>query len=393
LVAALAAACGHAQPGTPSGTGAGAGTGSSAKTVREEIEGSGADEGGEKKPDPDELRIAAIERAMNALAPVANQCWAAAAAGDFHVAGDVKMMITFDDAGRASAQAEEDTAKSPVLVDCLTRVLDAYTWPKDVMASQAIEMPFSFTAPHGQNTIDRRLVPKAGQAGAQVQVLLDEKNSGNAAASMFEVDLDPGASLPMARGARDEAWVFLDPATIAGPDGKKLAVAALDAVYLPKGSVRAVAAPDGAAARVVVVAVPGGAEGAARAGALPDASDHGKGRGPELHPKTKAKRYPLPGGAATILVEGAPHAASTEILELDAGQKIPTHEHEHETELLYVLGGSGTMTVDGVDMPVGPTTVVQIPPATPHSFVAAEAVTAIQLYAPPGPEQRFKKMK
>ena len=42
---------------------------------------------------------------------------------------------------------------------------------------------------------------------------------------------------------------------------------------------------------------------------------------------------------------------------------------------------------------VGPTTVVQIPASVPHSFAAADAVTALQLYTPPGPEQRFKKMK
>jgi quercetin dioxygenase-like cupin family protein len=379
--------------------------------VREEIEGEPA-QGGAKKPDPEELRIAAIERAMNALAPVANQCWAAAAAGDYHVAGNVKMLITFDGAGHATAKPEEDTAKSAILTDCLARVLTSYTWPADVMASQAIEMPFAFTAPHGQNTIDRRLVPKVGVAGGQLQVLLDQKNSGNPAALMYEVDLDPGATLPLAWIQRDEVWIFLDPARLVGPRGKPTDVAAQDVAYLEKGTYVGVSAPDGAAARVVVVAVPGGEVARdtlpnttlvprpnpmPRGGKFADprmlAPPPAGARGAELHAKAKAKRYALPGGAATILVEGAPHALSTELLELDAGQKIPTHQHEHETELLYVLGGSGTMTVDGVDMPVGPTTVVQIPPGTPHSFVAAEAVTAIQLYAPPGPEQRFKKTK
>ena len=70
---------------------------------------------------------------------------------------------------------------------------------------------------------------------------------------------------------------------------------------------------------------------------------------------------------------------------------MPEHQHALEAELLYVLSGSGTMIVDGVTLPVGPTTVVQIPAGVPHAFTAAEAVTALQFYTPPGPEQRFKK--
>lgn len=377
LVVAVAA-CGHKAP-PPAGPGSGTGSGSS--SVRDQIEGSD-DEA--TRPDPDQIRIAAIERALNALAPVANQCWAAAAASDFHVAGDVKMLVSFDGAGRATATPEDDTTKSPVLTRCLADVLTAYAWPKDVMSSQAIELPFSFAAPHGQNTIDRRLVPKAGTAGAQLQVLVDAQNSGNAAASMFELDLDPGAKLAPAKAARDELLIFLDDGQLAG---KK--VTRFDTAYLAKGATYALASEAGT--HIVVAAVPGGTETAVRGGALPDPA--GTGRAPELHPVAKAKRYPRTGGATTILVENAPHVASADVIEMDAGQKVPTHVHEHETELLYVISGSGTMTVDGVDLPVGPTTVVQIPPNTEHSFVAAEAVTAIQLYAPPGPEQRFKKMK
>jgi putative monooxygenase len=416
--ALLVAACGHAAP-TPAGPGSGSASGSAAASgsVRDQLEHGSGDSGDDSgaKVDPDEIRIAAIEKAMNQLAPVANQCWAAAATDDFHLAGKLKMLISFDAGGRADAKATEDTAHDPVLTDCLVRVIAGYPWPAGVMAGQAIELPFAFTAPHGQNTIDRRLVAKSGGKGAQLQVLLDDKNSGNPAASMIEVDLDPGATLPLARTARDQVWIFLDPARLGGPGGKLADVAALDAAYLAKDSYRTIAAPDGAAARVLIIAVPGGDEFQTRAGALPDPvlvprphpmPSGGKvpdprllsppprgSRGPELHARAKARRFPRTGGATTILIEDAPHVASADIIEMDAGAHVPTHVHDTETELLYLLAGAGTMTVDGVDMPVGPTTVVQIPAGTPHSFAATEAVTAIQLYAPPGPEQRFKKMK
>jgi quercetin dioxygenase-like cupin family protein len=393
LAAALGAACGACGHKAPQPT-AGPGSGSSRpQTTKQQIEGT--DTGEEpSKPDQDDARIAAIQQAMNTLAPVANQCWAAAAAGDFKVAGNVKMMITFDDAGRATAKPDEDTTKNAILTDCLSKVLVAYAWPAGLMAGQAIELPFQFTAPAGQNTIDRRLVQVVSikDQPAKVSVLLDAANTGNAAASMIEVDLDPGGALPPAPADRDEVWIFLDPASLTG-SGKPRAAAALDAAYVPKGASVGATAPDGAAARVVIVAVPGGDEHLLRDGEHVQRTAAASKKTVELHPKAKATRYPRTGGATTILIENAPHVASAGILEADAGAKVPTHVHEHETELLYLLSGSGTMTVDGVDLSVGPTTVVQIPPNVPHSFVAAEAVTAIQLYTPPGPEQRFKKMK
>ena len=64
--------------------------------------------------------------------------------------------------------------------------------------------------------------------------------------------------------------------------------------------------------------------------------------------------------------------------------------HAGETELLYILAGGGTLNVGGVDLPVTPTTVVQIPKHTRHAFTATSAVRAVQIYTPAGPEQQFK---
>jgi putative monooxygenase len=81
------------------------------------------------------------------------------------------------------------------------------------------------------------------------------------------------------------------------------------------------------------------------------------------------------------------------VLELDAGAVIPVHVHAKETEVLYLLAGGGTMTIAGVAIAVEPTAVIQIPPGVEHSFTATAATRALQLYSPPGPEQRFKSMK
>jgi quercetin dioxygenase-like cupin family protein len=90
------------------------------------------------------------------------------------------------------------------------------------------------------------------------------------------------------------------------------------------------------------------------------------------------------------VVKGAPIAAS--ILQLDANAKVPEHVHANETELLYILVGSGTMAINGQDIAVTPTSVIQIPPNTKHSFTATTLVRSVQFYTPPGPEQRFKKL-
>jgi quercetin dioxygenase-like cupin family protein len=355
--------------------------------------------------DPEELRIAAIERAMNQIAPAAHMCWAAGAADDFQLAGNVRVQVTFDAAAKGTAEITADTTRDPVLTDCLGRVLEAYPWPS-ALAGEAVELPFAFRAPTGQSVIDRRFVPRKAQQGAEIGVLLDVRNTGNDRVSMLEVALAPGAKLPVARVDRDEAWYFLEPAELAGPDGKAVAVAAGDVAYLTSGSYRAVRNPGAAPARWVVVAVPGGPEGSARAGALPTTPPVGAvprgAAGPTVIRQADARRYPRAGGATTIYLE-APAAAgkgkalapkvALSLLEIDAGVAVPAHRHAAETELLYLMRGGGTMTVGAVELAVTETSAVQVPPGAEHSFRATAATTAIQLYAPPGPEQRFKTAK
>jgi mannose-6-phosphate isomerase-like protein (cupin superfamily) len=112
--------------------------------------------------------------------------------------------------------------------------------------------------------------------------------------------------------------------------------------------------------------------------------------GAQLLPAAKAKAYgPVLMYAEPSITNDKTFAA--EILTLAKGVTVPEHVHQNETEMLYVLAGSGTMTVAGVQLAVGPTSVVQVPPATKHSFTASADVRALQIYTPAGPEQRFKK--
>lgn len=341
-------------------------------------------------PASQDEQLAAIQKAMNELDEATQGCWAAAAVERFDIEGELTARIEIGD-GTAIVGLVQDTTRTPRLASCVIAVLTNYPWAPP-LHGQTIQLPFKFRAPDGQNVIDRALVPWNGQAKVSMAVLLDEHNSGNGAASMIEVAIAGGGTTTERSPDRAELWYFLGPASVRGMGAAKpVAVAAGDMMYLPKGGAREVLATSGDV-HAVLVMVPGGPEGSARAGALPT-PPVGAVRsalvGPRVLPAAKAKTYgPSAIYLERLLVEDAPLSAS--VLSIKAGASVAEHVHAKETELLYILEGSGTMTVKGVAQAITPTSVVQIPPNTRHAFTATSAVRALQIYTPAGPEQRFK---
>lgn len=334
-----------------------------------------------------EERLAAIQKAMNELDEAAQQCWAAAATERFDIEGDLVLQIDIA-AERSHAAVVHDTVRNAKLAACVVQLLSAYRWAPP-LHGQSIQLPFKFRAPDGQNTIDRALVAWSGQGKVQVAVLLDENNSGNDAASMFELAIAGGGTTGMRADERAELWYFLGAAEVRAAWGTH-AFAAGDMMFVAKRTAREVAAPSGDL-HAMVVMVPGGREGAARAGALPtrEAVARASTRSPVALPAAGARTL----GPATIFADPATlqdHTLAASVLALPAGGRLAEHTHAGETELLYVLGGRGTLTVAGVDLPVTATSVVQIPKNTRHAFTAASDLRAVQIFTPAGPEQRFK---
>jgi quercetin dioxygenase-like cupin family protein len=268
-----------------------------------------------------------------------------------------------------------------------------YRWAPPLYG-QAIQLPFRFRAPDGQNTIDRALVAWAGQGGGQarvsVAVLLDEASTGSAAASMFELAVAAGGTTGLRRAERAELWYFLAAGRVSARDADS-PVAAGDMMYVPRGGARAIAATAGDLHAMVVVA-PGGREGAARAGALPT---------PGLSPGDPRPKPAviLPASAARADGLALRYAGAAElpdrtfsaaVVTVPAGAALAEHVHAGEAELLYVLAGEGTLTVDGVALPVTATSVVQIPKNTRHAFVATSAFRAVQIFTPAGSERRVE---
>jgi mannose-6-phosphate isomerase-like protein (cupin superfamily) len=91
-------------------------------------------------------------------------------------------------------------------------------------------------------------------------------------------------------------------------------------------------------------------------------------------------------------------SASLGALMASKNAPVRPHAHEREWEILAVLSGDGTLVRTVGDReektPIGGGTFVAIAPGVTHAYRPAgtSPLVAVQLYLPPGPEQRFKKL-
>lgn len=72
----------------------------------------------------------------------------------------------------------------------------------------------------------------------------------------------------------------------------------------------------------------------------------------------------------------------------EPGQHTVTHYHPRQDEVFIVLEGRGTITVDGVEIPVEPTSVVFVQANEKHAVVTASDSRMVMLFAK-GPGRRF----
>ncbi len=365
----------------------------------------------------DAEQLAAVEFAMNQLDEGSQLCWAAAAAVDgFEIAGGLKFHIDIA-AKKSVATVLEDDIKNLRLRDCMVTLLSAYRWAPP-LDGQAVELPFVFRAPVRQSVIDRRLVPWLASGAASttpaMAVLLDAQNTGNSDASLLEVVMPAGVSTGDRVVVRPELWYFFTTATIALA-GQVMQVAVGDVVWLPSNTVRNIGGSSVSSSgssrsevRALLLLAPGGIEGSARSGALPTplasvplapvrsrqatSSPKGVASVPVATKFAAAATvtWPMPQGSATVVAMGRNLPASVTLLELAAGTTLAAHHHDDATEVMYVLGGSASLTVDGVTLQIGANSVVQFPKGISHSATITQALRALVFYTPAGPEQRFK---
>ena len=85
---------------------------------------------------------------------------------------------------------------------------------------------------------------------------------------------------------------------------------------------------------------------------------------------------------------------SLTLLLMSKNAPVAEHVHAGEWELLAILEGEGELLRKDGNVKVAPGTFVAIPPGVAHGYrPSGNAPTfAVQMYTPPGPEQRFKKL-
>ena len=82
------------------------------------------------------------------------------------------------------------------------------------------------------------------------------------------------------------------------------------------------------------------------------------------------------------------------VLNLSKNAPVAEHVHDKEWEVMAIIEGEGELVKKGSSVKVAPGAIVAVPPGTPHAWKPSgtSALLAVQMYSPPGPEQRFKKL-
>ncbi|MFO0664711.1 MAG: hypothetical protein U0174_12215 [Polyangiaceae bacterium] len=79
---------------------------------------------------------------------------------------------------------------------------------------------------------------------------------------------------------------------------------------------------------------------------------------------------------------------------LEGSLPVAEHLHESSWELLCAVRAKGTFTLEGVSQRLEDGACVNVPPGHKHAWQpdAGSELDAIQVYTPPGPEARFRKL-
>jgi quercetin dioxygenase-like cupin family protein len=186
---------------------------------------------------------------------------------------------------------------------------------------------------------------------------------------------DPKARVELADGAArdcadpmEQALVGLGRATV---NGEKLGEG--DVVWLPA---RATCRVDGRVLRV-------------RARPTATATATATARAAEVKPLSIAGGK----GSVKLMLDGKGASFAVDLMSVEAGAKVPPHVHDGSDEIIFVLQGRGTTTVGGAPLESRAGELLRIPAGVQHSLVVSEKMSVVQIYAPGGPEQRFKGAK
>jgi quercetin dioxygenase-like cupin family protein len=381
-----------------------------------------------------------------------HRCFERALADTLDVAGKVELAVDVGAGGRVIKTAPAlDEVKSPVLLACLQA--SAQTWLlSGIDPGSTVIVPLSFEGQTAQFTIKVADAPERGPGAPKgpggkppavnvptgkkapalpppspsapppfsVKLLVDEATMRARQASLSLLTVAPASRIAMHKHpcteilyvlkghARilsqpgtppeklDEGMaIFIPPGAphVIENMGRQTPVVMLD-YFTPMGPERVYRDPTDAIGRNAFVVIRGSGD--------PGGPASGMAAPVAFEIATTAKVAPIlvagvGGGKARVRMLFEPAntgrtSAYLGVLEADPGAEIPRHAHPGSAEVLYVVSGGGELTVGSEKIPFGPDEAIHLPENQPHAakFTGPDKTIMIQLYAPAGPEQRFK---
>jgi quercetin dioxygenase-like cupin family protein len=292
-------------------------------------------------------------------------------------AGEMLVQVIVGEGGKVGAtKVLKDQSGSAALGPCLVGKIGKWDLASlQAAAGDQVVFPLVFRPEKLAKGERRVLIPMGAQevSGSQ-RFLIDDESVGEAPLlTMDMLTLQPNQSSPakVRTENEEELVLYVVEGTFAvGTD----TIAAGDALWLGAKEERPALKPEGKKPLKLL-----------------EIRGHGTGTGTKIARGATAKAYPVGGPQASVklLLDGIGHVALDEIV-AEPRVAIPPHKHQSEDEVLFMLAGKTSTTVGKQTFETAPGDVMRIPANTTHSMKVGEALRAIQVYAPAGPEQRFK---
>jgi len=368
----------------------------------------------------------ALQSALEKHGGDVNRCFEKALADTLDVSGKVELSVDVGDEGKVTrAVALDHTATSPVLLACLEASTATWVIP-GVASGTTVILPLAFEGQAAQFSIKTADAPERGPgAGGKgkgkakgpvpaftVKVLVDEATMRARQASLSLLTIEPANRIAMHKHPGAELlYIKKGRARVLGPSGVNPEVLAEGtAIFIPaemphviENMVRS------ASVEILQVFAPLGPERVYR-----DPKD-AQGRA-AFDVIRDPKKAVVPGGAHFTVesFEKAPvhtgsggkvkvhalfdaassgsDAASASVVEFAPGSELPRHSHDGSAEIIYVLAGGGEVTIGSEKIPFAADQAIHIPEGQPHAvkFTGGEKAVVLQIFAPAGPEQKYK---
>ncbi len=372
----------------------------------------------------EEARVAdVLQSALVAHGAEVNRCFERALADTLDVAGKIDLSVDVGPGGRVShAEPSRDEVKSPVLLACLQA--SALTWTlAGIDAGSTVVVPLAFEGQAAQFSIKVADAPEHGPpapAGKHrggspppappfsVKLLVDEATMHAQKAAVAQLTVAPANRIALHRHPGAEVlYVLRGHARVLGATG--VAAEKLDegmAIYIPPHMPHAIENMGRQSAAVLLeVFVPPGPERVYRDPKDPEGRAafeviHGAAANPpgaKFVVSNAGAPLPILGGKAKATPLLGPAETDDKSfylgrLEAVPGAQVPRHAHAGTEEVIFVVSGTGELTVGSEKIPFAADEALFLPAGQPHAvkFTGDDKSEMVQIYAPAGPEYRYK---